>query len=121
MKTKTLVSYLLTGVATAILLFVATSCAKKENATPDDVAYYTCTMHPSVHLMDPTAKCPICAMSLVPVKKAGAQTTPSTNSGPTEFTIMTEQQQLIGVTYAMVTKQPLKTTIRTVGTIAYDK
>ncbi len=33
------------------------------------VDYYTCTMHPSVHLHDPKGKCPICGMNLVPVAK----------------------------------------------------
>jgi Cu(I)/Ag(I) efflux system membrane fusion protein len=42
------------------------------NDKPADVDYYTCTMHPSVKSQDPKAKCPICSMDLVPVKKAGA-------------------------------------------------
>lgn len=29
---------------------------------------YTCSMHPSVRLTDPNAKCPICFMDLIPVK-----------------------------------------------------
>src|SRR5213594_4021856 len=49
------------------------SCKKSgPNAKPADVDYYTCTMHPSVKAQDPNAKCPICSMDLVPVKKKGA-------------------------------------------------
>lgn len=49
------------------------SCKKQAAAKPPDVDYYTCTMHPSVKSQDPNAKCPICSMDLVPVKKkAGA-------------------------------------------------
>jgi len=49
------------------------SCKKSgTNAKPADVDYYTCTMHPSVKAQDPNAKCPICSMDLVPVKKKGA-------------------------------------------------
>ena len=49
------------------------SCKKSgTNFKPADVDYYTCTMHPSVKAQDPNAKCPICSMDLVPVKKKGA-------------------------------------------------
>lgn len=33
---------------------------------------YTCSMHPSVRLPDPDAKCPICFMDLIPVTNSGA-------------------------------------------------
>src|SRR5437899_4311958 len=65
-------------VTLAALLFGATSCSK-EGATgkPNNVDYWTCTMHPSVHAKDP-GKCPICSMDLVPVMKASA--TPASSS-----------------------------------------
>src|SRR6185503_2057124 len=48
-------------------IFLA-SCRKGGVAAkPDDVDYYTCTMHPSVKKQNPTDKCPICSMDLVPV------------------------------------------------------
>ena len=68
------IALLLTLVA---LLFGPTSCSK-EGATgkPNNIDYYTCTMHPSVHSKDP-GKCPICSMDLVPVmKKEGGEATP---------------------------------------------
>jgi len=90
---------------------------------PPDVDYYTCTMHPSVRSQDPDGKCPICGMDLVPVKKPGAEE--STNSvsveAPGEFTVPVERQQQIGVTYATIAKQPFHFSLRTVGTVAYDK
>src|SRR5437773_4110607 len=60
-------------VTLAALLFGATSCSK-EGATgkPNNVDYYTCTMHPSVHSKDP-GKCPICSMDLVPVMKKSVE------------------------------------------------
>ena len=63
-------------VTLAALLFGATSCSK-EGATgkPNNVDYYTCTMHPSVHSKDP-GKCPICSMDLVPVMKKEGEATP---------------------------------------------
>jgi RND family efflux transporter MFP subunit len=61
------------ALATIVLLVGAVSCKKNDTASkPDDVDYYTCTMHPSVKSQDPKAKCPICSMDLVPVMKKGA-------------------------------------------------
>ncbi len=64
-------------VTLAALLFGATSCSKEGAAgKPNNIDYYTCTMHPSVHSKDP-GKCPICSMDLVPVmKKEGGEATP---------------------------------------------
>ena len=115
-----------------------TSCKPGAAAKPPDVDYYTCTMHPSVKKQHPTDKCPICSMDLVPVKKkqsgemnapattnenpaAMAETAAPTEEKPTEFTVASERQQQIGVTYATVERQPFRQTIRAVGTVAYDK
>jgi Cu(I)/Ag(I) efflux system membrane fusion protein len=113
----------LSAILTILAAVVLASCAKPPAAQASDVDYYTCTMHPSVHLHDPDAKCPICGMELVPVMKVDAQlkaadsgTAPSDE--PREFSIPVERQQLIGVTYATVEKRPLKRTIRAVGTVA---
>src|SRR6266702_7521463 len=102
----------------ALPLFLV-SCGKTgSSAKPDNVDYYTCTMHPSVKSQDPKAKCPICSMDLVPVmkKNVGASERESVNAShahhalnaprddapdaPTEFTVPVERQQQIGVTYA---------------------
>jgi Cu(I)/Ag(I) efflux system membrane fusion protein len=98
---------------------------------PDDVDYYTCTMHPSVKSQDPKAKCPICSMDLVPVLKRGAASTNGTNAAmpattngdeqPGEFSVSVERQQLIGVTYATIAKQPFIHSVRAVGMVAFDK
>ena len=34
---------------------------------------YTCSMHPTVRLTDPNAKCPICFMDLIPVQDDGGE------------------------------------------------
>ena len=62
-------------IAFVILVVGATSCPRKNSAgKPDNVDYYTCTMHPSVREKEP-GKCPICSMDLVPVmKKSGGET-----------------------------------------------
>ena len=133
--------------ALVALTVLLVSCSKGgSSAKPDNVDYYTCTMHPSVKSQDSKAKCPICSMVLVPVMKKGAAASapmgehashaghaaqmpgmPTEPSGtnapeqPTEFTVPVERQQQIGVTYAEITKKPFTHTVRAVGTVAYDK
>lgn len=138
-------SFLITAFVISLVLVGAVSCKKGEaSAKPDNVAYYTCTMHPSVKSQDPKGKCPICSMDLVPVMKkdvaaqSGEKTPASgdmanmpgmtaTKSGetneeaPSEFTVPVERQQQIGVTYGKIEKRPLIHSIRTVGIVAYDK
>src|SRR2546427_5168920 len=129
-----------------LLPFALVSCSKQgAGGKPADVDYYTCSMHPSVKMQNPTDKCPICSMNLVPVKKKsaappGAQgdyaapeghaghqppstapTEPSDAEAPGEFAVPVTRQQEIGVTYATVEKRPLQLTVRTVGLVAYDK
>jgi Cu(I)/Ag(I) efflux system membrane fusion protein len=69
---KTLLALL--GVA---MLTGVVSCRNNGAASkPDDVDYYTCTMHPSVRKQNPNDKCPICSMDLVPVMKRKAAASP---------------------------------------------
>jgi Cu(I)/Ag(I) efflux system membrane fusion protein len=127
--TNSIIKVLIPVVAAALL---ATACNKQATATkPDDVDYYTCTMHPSVRSQDPNGKCPICSMNLVPVMKKSAAGTNTTNASsltsmdsegkPDEFTVPLPRQQQIGVTYATLGKRPFWHTIRGVGAVAYDE
>jgi RND family efflux transporter MFP subunit len=122
------------------LFFGATSCSRE--GKPDNVDYWTCTMHPSVHEKQP-GKCPICSMDLVPVMKSDVTPATSSNQPPKhdhaamlagkatadianapgshEFMVPVERQQQIGVTYAKVERKPLFHTIRAVGLIVPDK
>ncbi len=121
------------------------SCSKPAitaAAVDQDVDYYTCTMHPSVHSRTP-GKCPICSMDLVPVKKkkvgntetkivataqSGAGSMGDMKMGSagqkpgesSEFTVPVERQQQIGVTYATVKKRPIQFAIRSVGILEPD-
>src|SRR5271169_4310096 len=123
-----------------LLVFIAsllwlTSCSQKSTpAANNDVDYYTCTMHPSVHSKTP-GKCPICSMDLVPVLKKVANTDGSkSDSGetadsgtmgsmpmpspdrqsnkPSEFSVPVERQQQIGVTYSSAERRPIQISIR---------
>src|SRR3954453_20939527 len=58
---------------TLVTVALVTGCKQSgSSGKPDNVEYYTCTMHPSVKSQDPKAKCPICSMDLIPVPKKGA-------------------------------------------------
>jgi membrane fusion protein, copper/silver efflux system len=124
---KNPVSFFSVAISVVVAALIATACNKHDTeGKPDDVDYYTCTMHPSVKSQDPKAKCPICGMDLVPVMKKGATDTNAmaTMSGdekPGEFTVPVERQQQIGVTYATISKQPFIHSVRAVGMVAYDK
>lgn len=114
------------------LLALFTACNRTvKNTKPDNVDYYTCTMHPSVRSQDPDGKCPICGMSLVPVLKKSIATNETTNAAapataenevaPSEFTVPVARLQEIGVTYATLGKRPFWHTVRGVGQVTYDE
>jgi Cu(I)/Ag(I) efflux system membrane fusion protein len=96
------------------------ACMKKPGPMNPDVAYYTCTMHPSVRSKDPDGKCPICGMDLVPVLKKEARSATTSARRDGEFLVPTERQQQIGVTYATVERKPLHRSIRAVGAVEVD-
>ena len=82
MTTGKLIRYLIIIAAMIALVWWLTGCQKQNGAAANpDVDYYTCTMHPSVHLHDAKAKCPICSMDLVPVMKKGASSPTSSPAG----------------------------------------
>lgn len=111
---------LLIAFLTALFLGALAGCAKSA-AKPDDVAYYTCTMHPSVRSQDPDGKCPICGMDLVPVAKVAATNEPAESTAadmPRVFTVPLDRQQLIGVTFAPALVKPLNRIIRSVGIVS---
>lgn len=81
-------------------------------ATPEGIAYYTCSMHTSVRKSEP-GQCPICSMDLVPVTNEQVQ------SGV--VTVDARRRQLIGVKTGKAQMRDVTKTIRAVGQVDYDE
>jgi len=103
-------------------LLALTACSRsapETKAADSNIAYYTCSMHPSVRSQDPKGKCPICGMDLVPVFKSSAAANPDTNAAPVlaanpngTVNISPERMKEGGVTTEIVTRRSLTRTLR---------
>ena len=78
----------------------------------DEVAHYTCPMHPSVRQQTP-GTCPICNMDLTPV----------THEDPPTGDVLVDsvRRQRIGVRTTAVARRTLVRPIRAVGEVAWDE
>src|SRR5690242_11635803 len=117
---------------TAVVAFASiwlTGCEKNQSAQAGQL--YTCGMHPQV-IQNKPGNCPICGMKLTPVRKQGVssnatQVTSSTNAnmstgeaeGAPVITIDPATTQNMGLRTGIVSRGPLRRTIRTVGIIDY--
>lgn len=86
--------------------------AQANGSNGDEVAYYTCSMHPSVKQEQP-GTCPICGMDLTPVTKQELETG--------TILVDEERRRRIGVKLAPVQRESLVVPIRAVGEVAYDE
>jgi membrane fusion protein, copper/silver efflux system len=79
---------------------------------PDEIAYYTCPMHPSVKQSGP-GQCPLCGMDLTPVTKADAA------SG----TVVVDESRRgkIGVKTSPVLRREASRSVRALGRVVYDE
>jgi Cu(I)/Ag(I) efflux system membrane fusion protein len=78
------------------------------NADEQEISHYTCSMHPSVHEPKP-GKCPICGMTLVPVKKSEA------TSGDVQ--IEDKRAAAVGIRFAVAERGSLRVSIRAPGRV----
>ena len=78
----------------------------------DQVAYFTCSMHPSVR-SGTEGTCPICSMDLVPVTEEEVATG--------IIRVDSARRQTIGVTTAPAERRAVGAAIRAVGTVVYDQ
>ncbi|MCB9637249.1 MAG: efflux RND transporter periplasmic adaptor subunit [Sandaracinus sp.] len=81
-------------------------------ADPDDIAFYTCGMHPSVR-QDGPGTCPICAMDLTPV------TTEEVETGV--ILVDAARRQRIGLRTATLERRALSRRFRAIGRVVYDE
>lgn len=106
---------LVAGILTILFVVGALGCTK-----PDEgIAYWTCAMHPQIH-EDGPGQCPICKMTLVPVKKAAEAHDASLQNSQAGVVISDESQSMAGIKTARVQKQNATFTLRTFGTVAFD-
>jgi Cu(I)/Ag(I) efflux system membrane fusion protein len=81
-------------------------------AAGDEIAHYTCSMHPSVRNPGP-GTCPMCAMALAPVFQR------ELDSG--EIVLDAGRRQQIGVTTARAERRPFAGPVRASGMVTYDQ
>lgn len=75
---------------------------------------YTCPMHPQIR-QPGQGRCPICGMALVPA------TSQQANLDELAVNIEPAQRRLANIQTAEVTKQPVSTTLRTIGEVQIDE
>ena len=78
----------------------------------DEVAHYTCSMHPSVR-QQTSGTCPICNMDLTPVTHEDLRTG--------DVLVDSVRRQRIGVRTMVVARRALARPIRAVGEVAWDE
>jgi Cu(I)/Ag(I) efflux system membrane fusion protein len=78
----------------------------------NQIAYWTCSMHPSVKSATP-GKCPICAMDLIPVTHGEVDTG--------VIRVEAQRRQLIGVVTGPVERRSLSKELRAAGSITVDE
>jgi Cu(I)/Ag(I) efflux system membrane fusion protein len=76
------------------------------------IAFYTCSMHPSVH-QDHPGKCPVCSMDLVPVRRSEA--------GSGTVVLDDGRRQEIGIRTGVVERRPAAERVRALGKVAFDE
>ncbi|MFH0800344.1 MAG: efflux RND transporter periplasmic adaptor subunit [Pseudomonadota bacterium] len=109
-------------IAAAVFGFGIWRAAEHHRATHGATQLYTCPMHPS-YISDKPGQCPICGMTLVPVKKAedaAPAWAPEAGGKRAAVTIDSDKQQRIGVKTAKVAKGNATAMIRASGQIAFD-
>ncbi len=82
--------------------------ARAVSGEKEEIAYWTCVMHPTVRQPGP-GKCPVCSMDLVPVKKGAG------------LTLTQRQRDLIPIRTEPVGFHPLEKEIRTAGVLDFNE
>jgi Cu(I)/Ag(I) efflux system membrane fusion protein len=105
-----------------VLAIIVSSCGKSSSSnqghtdstsTEQAADYYTCPMHPQVHLEKPGV-CPICGMDLV---KASNSRKMETSSDEPMIPLNDRDQILANVSTVIVSYEPIEHTVRSYGTL----
>lgn len=80
---------------------------KNESATVKQKVYWTCTMHPQVHLDGP-GTCPICGMDLVKKVEGAEENTASDKDTANTLLLSNNKQVLANVSTVVVKKEKLR-------------
>lgn len=83
--------------------------------SPEEQQMYTCSMHPTVRLPDPKAKCPICFMDLIPVAANGGE------GGERQIVLSEAAVKLSEIETAAVGRFFPRSEIRLYGKVTYDE
>ncbi len=92
----------------------ATPHAHDSTEADSEPQMYTCSMHPSVRLPDPDAKCPICFMDLIPVRQG--------DTGDPDTMVLSHGETLAArVETTRVTRYAPTSTLRLFGKVRMDE
>lgn len=103
----------------AVFLSLAGALGCQQKGPSDEVAFYTCPMHPQIK-KDQPGNCPICGMDLVPVKKQPETSHSAETQDSGGITIDPRRSQLIGVKTEAVELRELQKDILLQGKVAHD-
>jgi RND family efflux transporter MFP subunit len=130
-KTMGVVRWAIFGAMTvfAIVMVLSHFGATPRASDGDDTTQFHCPMHPT-YVVDQKGDCPICGMSLVPVKSgsaddashtAGRAVGPSAVPGLVPVTLEPRRVQMIGVRTGRVERRAMDTDMRLAGYVTVDE
>jgi Cu(I)/Ag(I) efflux system membrane fusion protein len=100
----------------ALLSSQEPASSSRQEQTSEQIAYWTCSMHPQIHMPKP-GLCPICSMKLIPVRKEAGSEIASMR----EFTTSESAKALMDIETAPVERKFVTAAIRMVGKVEYDE
>jgi RND family efflux transporter MFP subunit len=105
----------------ALLAVLLTGCDRHPSASStNSEQLYTCGMHPQV-IQNKPGNCPICGMKLTPIRKQPGTNAVSATASSSTITIDPATTQNMALQTSLVTRGPLRRTVRTFGIVDYDE
>src|ERR1051326_6146736 len=118
---KTITTLLLLATLVGGGIFLAGCSEKNASAAASaEKTLYTCGMHPQV-IQDHPGLCPISQMKLTPIRKQAGGGTNAAVAESSAITIDPVTMQNMGFRSDVVTRGPLRRTLRTVAVVDFDE